>query len=172
MNDMREMFFSSSQKDLFHFYHSTNCTERRLRKGNTMTNSRSDTRSVDGERVRFRASAKPECHPVPKAEQRRESKRKKEGDGGRGREKGIECQSRVRPNTRCSSGPSIVTWQHTAVNVSQWRTDVREGSLAREMRLREGKGKGRERAEVRDFESGPTEPAMRLVIHYGHPGAR
>lgn len=28
-----------------------------------------EKRSVDGERVRFRrASAKPECHPVPKAE--------------------------------------------------------------------------------------------------------
>lgn len=55
-----------------------------------MTNSRSDTRNVDGERVRFRrASAKPECHPVPKAEQRRESKRKRERErwGKRKRER-------------------------------------------------------------------------------------
>ncbi|EFN60375.1 hypothetical protein EAG_02087 [Camponotus floridanus] len=137
-----------------------------------MTNSRSDTRNVDGERVRFRrASAKPECHPEPKAEQRRESKRKRERErwGKRKRER-----DRVPIESTSEHSMFVRTFDSdlTAYGSECFSMDVREGSLAREMRLREGKGKGRERAEVRDFESGPTEPAMRLVIHYGHPGAR
>lgn len=46
-----------------------------------------------------------------------------------------------------------------------------DGRSRRTSTEREGKGEGEE-AGIRDFGNGPTESAMRLVIHHGRPGAR
>lgn len=143
-----------------------------------MTSTRSDTRSVGDERVRFRrASAKPERCSVPKAGQRRESESESESESEIER-----VRERKEKETERDRMPVESTFEHSmfARTFDGDLTAYGNGCFSMDGRSRRTIGKGEEGGKGKGRESRGSglrkrtyrARYMRLVIHHERPGAR